>query len=140
MDYWGNFQANLLNGTDATFYAPLPRHDKPIHIFLPDVCRSFRLEYSKNQRVSGVKTFEFRLPLKILHNNSLEYQGFCNSNNTCLTEGLLNVSKCFGGISFFMSQPHFLNAKYSNFTSAIQGLNTDMNLHDTVLNFDQVFD
>ena len=64
------------------------------------------------------------MPTNVFSNSTLnpENIGFCGKhNNKCLGNGVLNISKCIGGVSTFISQPHFLNAD-SKFRENLNGL------------------
>lgn len=78
------------------------------------------------------------MPTNVFSNSTLnpENIGFCDKhNNKCLGNGVLNISKCIGGVSTFISQPHFLNAD-SKFRDNLNGLKPDQNLHDFILSFE----
>lgn len=62
---------------------------------------------------------------------------FCGISDKCLGNGVHNISKCYGGVSGFISQPHFLNAE-DKFTNDIDGMNPNENLHDFILRFEPV--
>jgi lysosome membrane protein 2 len=91
----------------------------------------------KDSKVAGVKTYAFHLPENIFWNSTLnpENIGFCD--NDCLGNGVQNISKCYGGISSFISQPHFLNAE-DKFIEAVTGLNPNQDKHDFVIDFEPV--
>jgi hypothetical protein len=75
--------------------------------------------------LNGARVFDFHLPTNIFNNS--ENFGFCEEN--CLGNGVLDISKCYGGFfklkvkkkflsslifkigaPSYISQPHFLNA------------------------------
>ncbi len=137
MNFWDSDNANRINGTDGTFYRPYRTRDQVLYAFSPDMCRSYSLKYLRDNEVHGVKTLDFHLPETQFYNSSVnpDNEGFCKES--CLGNGVQNISKCYGGISGFISQPHFLNAD-EKFTHAIKGMKPDKNVHDFIINFEPV--
>jgi len=134
---WGNENADTLKGTDGTIYAPGLKKDATLFAYNPDMCRSYDLQFLKYNKVKGVKTHDFHLPENIFYNSTLNplNEGFCNGD--CLGNGVQNISKCYGGVSSFISQPHFLNAD-KMFGDALIGMAPDKDKHDLVLSFEPV--
>ena len=62
------------------------------------MCRSYRLEYLKDNIINGAKTYDFHLAKDMFYNSTLnpDNEGFCSKN--CLGNGVLDISKCYGGI------------------------------------------
>ena len=94
--------------------------------------------YSKDSSFNNLKTYEFHLPKDIFNNKTLtpENDGFCDPSG-CLGNGVLNISTCYGGVSGFVSQPHFLNAD-QKFVDALIGMNPNEDIHDFVIAFEPV--
>lgn len=134
LSFWDTEYANLINGTDGTFYPPFLERDKRIYSFNPDMCRSYYLSYLKDGEIDGIKTYDFHLPKDAFYNATLnpDNAGFCKE---CLGNGVLNISSCYGGVSGFISQPHFLNAE-QKFVDGVKGLKPDQNKHDFVIHFE----
>ncbi|CAF0832095.1 unnamed protein product [Brachionus calyciflorus] len=134
LNFWESESANLINGTDGTFFPPYLNRNQRIYSFSPDMCRSYYLTYHKDNVFNGVHTYDFHLPKDIFYNSSLnpDNLGFCTN---CLGNGVLNISNCYGGVSGFVSQPHFLNAD-DKFVNDLKGLQPDNNLHDFVIHFE----
>jgi len=126
-----------LKGSDGTIFAPSLKKDTILFAFNPDMCRSYELQYLRENIVKGVKTLDFHLPENIFYNSTLNplNEGFCNGD--CLGNGVQNISRCYGGISSFISQPHFLNAD-KMFTDALIGMSPDKDKHDLILSFEPV--
>jgi lysosome membrane protein 2 len=91
--------------------------------------------YKKDNIVKNIKTMDFHLPSDIFHNTP-DNAGFCDEGR-CLGNGVLNISKCYGGVSGFVTQPHFLNAD-DKFLEAIDGLKPNEDVHDFVIHFEPV--
>jgi hypothetical protein len=77
------------------------------------------------------------LPKNIFYNSTVSNNpNFCGKKE-CLGNGVMNISACYGGVSGFISLPHFLNAE-SKFVDDLVGLKPDEKLHDFVFNFEPV--
>ena len=123
----------MINGSDGTFFPPFrTRHDK-LYAFSPDMCRSYSLVYLRDNNVNGLHTYDYHVPEDLFWNTA-ENAGFCDEG-FCLGNGVLNISKCYGGISGFVSMPHFLNAE-AKFGEAVDGLHPNASVHDFVLHFE----
>lgn len=79
--------------------------DQILYSFSPDMCRSYRLEYLRDNMFEGAKTLDFHLPKNIFFYSTLnpDNEGFCSNN--CLGNGVLNISKCYGGKFLEIYQP-----------------------------------
>lgn len=135
LNYWNGNKANRISGTDGTFYPPNLDRNTIIETFNPEMCRSYSLEYFRDNEIDGVKTYDFHLPPNIFLASKLESEGFCEEK--CLGNGVLNISNCYGGASGFISQPHFLNAD-KKFVQAIEGLLPNKDIHDFLIHFEPV--
>ena len=123
----------MINGSDGTFFPPFPKKTDILHAYSPDMCRSYKLKFKSESVTNGLDVYDFHLPSDIFYNTP-DNQGFCDEPY-CLGNGVLNISKCYGGISGFVSQPHFLNAD-EKFIDAIDGLSPLQDSHDFVLHFE----
>ena len=75
--------------------------DQLLYSFSPDMCRSYHLEYFKDNVIDGAATYDFHLPKNIFYNSSTNpgfERGFCSKS--CLGNGVLDISKCYGGLIF----------------------------------------
>ena len=108
--------------------------------------------------IAGVKTFDFELPKETFYNSTLnpENSGFCSQD--CLGNGVMDISKCYGGIlslneldkflkisslidyqgaPSYISMPHFLNAE-EKFVNSLTGLKPNASLHKFIIHFEPV--
>ena len=99
--------------------------------------RTYTLKYFRKNKVRGVETWDFHLPENVFWNSTLNpsNEGYCQGD--CLGNGVQNISKCYGGVSSFISQPHFLNAD-KKFTDALVGVTPDEQKHDMIMSFEPV--
>ena len=91
----------------------------------------------RDNEINNIKTYDFHIAENIFYNSTLnpENEGICDDD--CLGNGVFNISKCFGGISGILSQPHFLNAD-DKFKNSIVGMNPNQDKHDSILHFEPV--
>lgn len=96
LDYWSDEYSNRINGSDGTIFSPFLTRDKTLYAFSPDICRSYSLQYLKDNILDGIRTMEFSLPKNFFYNSTLnpDNQGFVND---FLGNGVLSMSKCMGG-------------------------------------------
>jgi hypothetical protein len=134
LDYWYSPYANLINGSDSTTFPPYRKRDQRVYAYNSDMCRSYYLEYFKDDVHNGIKTYNFHLPKTIFYNTTYnpDSNGFCE--NECVGNGVLNISTCYGG-NTFISMPHFLNAE-EKFLQAVDGLSPDESRHDFLMKFE----
>lgn len=132
LDYWYSSQANMINGSDGTAFSPYLKRTDKRYSFSPDICRSYYLEYLRDDIQDGINVYDFHLSPDIF--NNLSEKGFCPNSFNCLPNGVFNVSQCYGG-NGYISQPHFLNADKS-YLKAIDGLKPNTSKHDMILKFE----
>ncbi len=91
----------------------------------------------RDNEINGIKTYDYHLPEDIFYNATLnpDNEGFCDSD--CLGNGVLNLAPCRAGTSFYISQPHFLNAD-QKFIDSLRGVKPNQTLHDLVFHFEPV--
>ena len=125
----------MINGTDGSFYPPYRTRDQTLYSYNADMCRTYHLIYDKDTLFNDINVYDYHLPKDIFLNSTLNpnNDGFCEG--ACLGNGVLNISKCYGGVSGFVSQPHFLNAD-SQFIDGIEGMVPDQELHDFLIHFE----
>ncbi|CAF1030388.1 unnamed protein product [Brachionus calyciflorus] len=135
LNFWSNDKANEILGTDGSFYPPFLNRTSRIDSFSPDMCRTYSLTYLRDNEIAGVKTYDFHLPENIFAEPSInpENEGFCDGE--CFGSGVLNISNCYGGVSGFISQPHFLNAD-EKIKNSVDGLTPNKDIHDFIIHFE----
>jgi hypothetical protein len=99
--------------------------------------RSYSFEYLEDRKINDIPVYAYHLPKNIFYNSTVSNNpNFCGERE-CLGNGVMNISACYGGVSGFISLPHFLNAE-SKFVDDLEGLKPDEKLHDFVFNFEPV--
>lgn len=65
-----------------------------------------------------------------------ENRGFCGGQS-CLGDGVLNISTCYLGVWGFISSPHFFQSD-KKFGDSVHGMAPDPNKHEFIMSFDPV--
>ena len=99
---------------------------------------SYTMTYLKDTKIRDLNTYTYHLPKDVFYNSSVsDNPAFCGISDKCLGNGVHNISKCNGGVSAFISLPHFLNAE-EKFAKSVKGIKPVEELHDYVLHFEPV--
>nr|VZI29862.1 unnamed protein product [Spirometra erinaceieuropaei] len=132
-DIWSSAEANFIQGTDGTRFAPDIHLNNTYNIFVPTLCRSLLMEAFRETRPS---TFRHLRVLEMRPHQSnyeaaetnLRNAGFCAlepSGPQCPPQGLFDIASCKapGAIKppLFASLPHFLHAD-QRLQSALDGV------------------
>lgn len=133
LPYWSTDNANMINGTDGSFFRPYVKKDEVRYMFFSDMCRSLKLTFEKESSVKGVDTLRFHFADDLLANASIqpENEGFCVPPGNCLDSGVMTTAPCRSGAPVFLSLPHFYNAA-PQYIHAVDGINPRKELHDSV--------
>ncbi|EGT53588.1 hypothetical protein CAEBREN_16141 [Caenorhabditis brenneri] len=121
---WDTQYARMINGTDGQLFSPMLKREERLTIFVPQICRSVQMEYSKDVSVQGVPSWRYVPPLDLYDPKRPENCAFCNKagmprffDNTsvqienCLPAGLIDLSRCqSGNPRVYLSNPHFYNS------------------------------
>lgn len=136
MDYlpfWSTPYANMVNGTDGSFFSPYVKRDQRRYLFFSDMCRSMALEYEYDSSVKGVDTLHFHFPDDLLANTTINPDniGFCVTPEKCYDSGVINAASCREGAPALLSLPHLYNAA-KVYQDGITGMHPNKTKHDSV--------
>ncbi|CAG7709953.1 unnamed protein product, partial [Allacma fusca] len=142
MPYWRGDACNTLNGTDGTFFPPGITKDAIVHIFAPQMCRSFEMEFHSESVTHGMDTFRFVASLRnwMAPKSNPNNWCFCQvkKNQTelksCVNDGVFNLAPCVFGAPILLSQPHFYGAE-EWIQKSVEGLQPDFDKHMTIMEF-----
>lgn len=122
---WSNDNANTIKGTYGAISTPFKTRNTGYYTFIPDMCRSLRFDYSRDNAINTVDTFDFTLPKDTFYNSNPEYREFCEKD--CIGGGIFNNKDCLKrkldvfSIVFFMLvsknvdyQSNLANFKFEN--------------------------
>uniref|UniRef100_A0A7E4VR75 Lysosome membrane protein 2 n=1 Tax=Panagrellus redivivus TaxID=6233 RepID=A0A7E4VR75_PANRE len=119
-NWWSSPEALEIRGSDGTLFRPYLQKDKPISVFVKDLCRSVDLHFKEEVDYKGVLAYRYIVDSNAFNNALPENKGFCNNNGKifydeqdpkCLPSGLLDISRCQKGEPpVVLSLPHFLHA------------------------------
>ncbi|CAB3259060.1 unnamed protein product [Arctia plantaginis] len=122
---------NMINGTDASVYAPLVDTDKPVYALNTDICRSVELRYELDTEYDGVPVARFAANEWFLDNDEgcfcLNVTTGINREDGCLLKGAMELYSCVGAF-LVLSYPHFLFAD-ERYKNGVTGLNPVENDH-----------
>ncbi|KAF1762809.1 hypothetical protein GCK72_011072 [Caenorhabditis remanei] len=121
---WDTVYARMVNGTDGQLFSPMLKREQRLTLFVPQICRSVQMEYSRDVSVQGILSWRYVPPKDLYDPKRPENQGFCNKagvpryfeNTTvqienCLPAGLIDLSRCqSGNPRVYLSNPHFYNS------------------------------
>ncbi|CAF1189538.1 unnamed protein product [Rotaria sordida] len=136
LNYWSTPQANMLNGTDGSLFPPNLHKTTQVYSYNADMCRSYYLSFLRERKDGYVTLYDFHLSANVFNMSREENHGFCN-HNSCLGDGVLNISTCYLGVWGFISSPHFFQADIK-FRQDVRGMQPDENKHEFIMSFDPV--
>ncbi|KAM6895747.1 platelet glycoprotein 4 [Xenentodon cancila] len=137
LTFWNDPYCDMINGTDASSFAPFLDKKKPIYFFSPDICRSVSASYDKTINLKGIQVYRYSLLPATLASpvNNPENKCFCKNmkaSKNCTTAGVLDLSSCQDGRPIYLSLPHFLHGSPS-LREDVLGLHPDELHHKTFL-------
>lgn len=134
LNFWGTPQANMLNGTDASLFAPFLNKNNPVYSYNADMCRSYYLSFLREKKDGMLTLYDYHLSADVFNMSREENQGFCGSG-PCLGNGVLNISTCYMGVWGFISSPHFFQAD-EKFRTDVHGMQPNPDKHEFIMSFD----
>lgn len=140
LPYWTTDNANMINGTDGSFFRPYVKKDEVRYMFFSDMCRSLKLTFERESTVKGVDTLRFHFADDLLANASIqpENAGFCvPDESSCMDSGVMSTAPCRSGAPVFLSLPHFYNAA-PQYINAVDGIHPQKELHDSVFDVEPI--
>ncbi|XP_028425901.1 platelet glycoprotein 4 [Perca flavescens] len=137
LPFWNDTYCDMINGTDASSFAPFVDKKKPLYFFTSDICRSVSASFEESMDLKGIEVYRYTLQLNTLASptENPDNRCFCKNFKTtrnCTLAGVLDVSACKGGQPVFISLPHFLHGS-PYLREDVQGLNPSKEHHDTFL-------
>ena len=101
---WSGDDCNKFNGTDSTIFHAYLYSNEDLVSFAPDLCRSMGIPFEKKSKVKGIHTNRYSGDLGDTSTQP-ELKCFCETEDTCLKQGLFDLSKCVGA-PIIASLPH----------------------------------
>ncbi|XP_047431246.1 platelet glycoprotein 4 [Mugil cephalus] len=137
LGFWNDSYCNMINGTDASSFAPFLDKSKEIFFFSPDICRSVSASYEKTVDLKGIDVYRYSLLPSTLAAPKVnpDNQCFCKEelfSRNCTIAGVLDLSSCQEGRPIFLSLPHFLHGSPS-LREDVLGLDPHEENHKTFL-------
>lgn len=137
LSYWGDQYCDMLNGTDASSFAPFVNKKKPLYFFSSDICRSVSASYMWSYFLRGIKVYRYALLPSTLASplDNPDNHCYCRDpvvTKNCSMAGVLDLSSCQDSKPIYISLPHFLFASPS-LIEQIKGLSPNEQHHETFL-------
>ncbi|KAM8907836.1 LOW QUALITY PROTEIN: platelet glycoprotein 4 [Spinachia spinachia] len=135
--FWNDKYCDMINGTDATSFAPFVDKETPLYFFSSDICRSVSASFAQSLDLKGIEVYRFALQQDTLASPTVnpDNRCFCRDPKTsrnCTMAGVLDISTCQEGKPIFISLPHFLYGS-DYLREAVTGLRPSKEHHETFL-------
>lgn len=132
--YWDDDYCNMINGTDASSFAPFVDKKKPLYFFSSDICRSVSANYIKTYSLKGIKVFRFSILPSTLASPVENPENLCYCKDrevtkNCTMAGVLDIRSCQDGQPIYISLPHFLFGS-PELIKEVQGLSPSAEHHE----------
>ncbi|XP_063975264.1 sensory neuron membrane protein 2-like [Diachasmimorpha longicaudata] len=135
-NYWANETCNVVRGTDAITWPPMPKKLSKIQGYEPQLCRSLNLSFMKEVMLNTLMGYQYKLTADVWNQKDMEC--YCPRNKKkvmeCLPSGLMDIDKC-QEVPVIFSEPHFLHAS-SELLDYAQGLHPSEEKHKTFIVLD----
>ncbi|XP_035536044.1 platelet glycoprotein 4 [Morone saxatilis] len=135
--FWNDTYCDMINGTDASSFAPFMDKKKPIYFFSSDICRSVSASFVESKDLKGIEVYRYALQPNTLASPTVnpDNQCFCRNmdvTKNCTLAGVLDIGSCQDGRPIYISLPHFLHGS-PYLRKAVLGLNPSEEHHATFL-------
>ncbi|KAM9823923.1 platelet glycoprotein 4 [Neosynchiropus ocellatus] len=137
LTFWDDPYCDMINGTDASSFAPFLDKNKPLYFFSSDICRSVSASFKESLDLRGIQVYRYSLLESTLASPTINPDNACFCRNpvttkNCTLAGVLDISSCQDGRPIYISLPHFLFGSKS-LQESIVGLNPVEEEHFTYL-------
>ncbi|PNF42501.1 hypothetical protein B7P43_G08759 [Cryptotermes secundus] len=103
-------ECSKVAGSVGDIFPPVQMKEDQLEMFVPDFCRSLKLDYSEEVEVRGIPAYRYEASQALIDNGTVDSTNHCNCRGECLPLGVFNISACRYGIPAFISYPHFYKA------------------------------
>ncbi|XP_022127473.2 scavenger receptor class B member 1 [Pieris rapae] len=111
---------------EGIIYPPDLTEETPLRLYRNVFCRIFNLQYRDTRTMDyGPEVFHYTFSDDSYSNNT---DNICLCKNEDCVNGVSDISPCFFGLSFVLSNAHFLNADPALY-ERIEGIEPDEELH-----------
>ncbi|XP_053169849.1 platelet glycoprotein 4 [Scomber japonicus] len=135
LNFWGDEYCNMINGTDASSFAPFVDKNEPLYFFSSDICRSVSASYKATMDLEGIEVYRYTLLPSTLASPDINPDNMCYCTDkevtkNCTVAGVLDIRTCQAGRPIYISLPHFLYGSQSLIEN-VRGLNPIEEQHFT---------
>ncbi|XP_030837087.1 lysosome membrane protein 2 [Strongylocentrotus purpuratus] len=138
VSYWTTKYANMINGTDGTYFGQFLSKEEKVYIFVSDICRSVYATFKQDMETRRIPTWRYTVPKPVFDNHYVEptNSAFCTPDKkSCLPGGILNITDCQFGAPIYFSSPHFLYSD-DEVLDMINGVHPNETLHQTFVDIE----
>lgn len=114
-------ECSKVAGSVGDIFPPVQVKEDQLEMFVPDFCRSLKLDYSEEVKVRDIPAYRYEASETLIDNGTVDSANYCNCGGECLPLGVFNISACRHGIPAFMSYPHFYKAD-KHYSRQLKGL------------------
>lgn len=130
-------ECKKLKGSTGEFFQPDISIDEPIHLFMPEMCRSISFDYETDVKLRGVNCRKFSAGKRTLDNGTLYAENKCYAGDGSMPSGIMNVSVCHYDQPMFITFPHFYESDDS-YGDAVEGLSPEKTKHQSHISIEPV--
>lgn len=135
--FWDDQYCDMINGTDASSFAPFLDKKKPLYFFSSDICRSVSASFMKSYKLKGIEVYRYSLLRSTMAApvDNPDNKCFCRDpvvTKNCTMAGVLDISSCQNGKPIYISLPHFIYGSPS-LQQHVLGLSPNEEHHETYL-------
>lgn len=135
LDFWTDDECNRIDGSDGSMFPPhLAETRSQLSVFLQVLCRKVPLIYEKEVLLfNNVNALRYRTPWNVFSNpeGNAENACYCRNTRRCMPSGVINATKCYGGVPIYPSFPHFFAGDPNLYLRHFEGIQPEQQLHQT---------
>ncbi|MEQ2220614.1 hypothetical protein ILYODFUR_007109 [Ilyodon furcidens] len=140
LGFWNDTYCDMINGTDASSFAPFMDKKEPVYFFSSDICRSVSANYEKTVTLKGIDVYRYSLPPSTFASpvDNPDNKCYCSDMTTsknCTLAGVLDIRTCQENRPIYISLPHFLHGS-PILQKEVLGLNPHEEHHKTFLDIE----
>ncbi|XP_003747317.1 lysosome membrane protein 2 [Galendromus occidentalis] len=128
---WPVARCNKITGTMGHLRPPASG-EKPVDVFVPDLCRSLPLRYERESMYEGLSTLRFVAGKETFDNSKTDA---CFAGPRNFSSGVMDIGPCKKDAPLVVSFPHYLYADDKHLDSVV-GMNPKKEKHQFYLESD----
>lgn len=130
---------DIVQGSLGELWPPMTKQSIHKFLFSPELCRSILLSYSGHIGEEQTDTTKWTFDEATMASAKIynETRCYCPDSdyNRCPPNGLVDISKCWRGIPFYVSYPHFFMAD-AYLVESLSGIHPNRSIHRSLMYID----